>query len=43
MKLMPTIKFYRGSSQGVLLVDGIKLSSVVSEMTINVRAAANRL
>lgn len=37
MKLMPTIKFSRESSQGVLLVDGINLSSVVSEMTLNVK------
>lgn len=37
MKLMPTIKFSRESSEGVLLVDGISLSSVVSEMTLNVK------
>jgi hypothetical protein len=37
MKRMPAIKFSRESSQGVLLVDGINLSSVVSEMTLNVK------
>ncbi|MGP0016865.1 hypothetical protein [Pseudomonas sp.] len=34
---MPTIKFSREFNQGVLLVDGINLSSVVSEMTLNVK------
>jgi hypothetical protein len=34
---MPTIKFSRELNRGVLLVDGVNLSSVVSEMTLNVK------
>jgi hypothetical protein len=42
MPAMPVIKFSRESSQGVLLVDGINLSSVVSEMTFNVKGGGEQ-